>query len=408
MTLLNLLKFPPSREAFARKLISWLRANGVTGDITFDRAEFRLNLPDDMQHFLFNHYRDICRAWPWQRSTIIARYLRPLTVKRVQIPELWPSARDALMPALRDFWGMDHMSMLAEIEGGKEADMVNSAVTEDICQWLAFDSEESIAYVGSEQLSTWGVNATDAFAAALRNLRHRSDNNCFTQIGPGIYASQCDDCYDASRILLTDVIAKLPLSGRPVAMAPHRSLLLIAGEDDDHALAHMAALAIEPLQDGRAVSGTTMVLEAGQWIPLTAGTTSGPGRVALLNLALQWRSSIANEQKALLERLLEKRGEDVFVATTCLVTIQNNEHLTSYATWSKGVPTYLPETDLIALVDPEKSQEAGLLGLYPRSALLNVCPELFQKTQWRPRRWLVDKFPSPEAMTSLAAYRLEN
>jgi hypothetical protein len=69
----------------------------------------------------------------------------------------------------------------------------------------------------------------------------------------------------------------------------------------------------------------------------------------------------------------------------------------SFGTWSKGVTTWLPETDLIAFYDHEK-KESGLVewdrALAELGDLLTPVDDVY------PPRWSVAEFPSPERLAA--------
>jgi hypothetical protein len=74
--------------------------------------------------------------------------------------------------------------------------------------------------------------------------------------------------------------------------------------------------------------------------------------------------------------------------------------LRSWSTWTEGVATLLPETDLVALGRPQPDGSHNLL-LVPWPALIATCGHLMQATSEFPARFAVKGFPSEEEWLSL-------
>src|ERR1700733_10109134 len=49
------------------------------------------------------------------------------------------------------------------------------------------------------------------------------------EIAPGLYEGQWKDSYESSRILLTDLVYRLSVSGEPVAFIPNRNEFCVTG-----------------------------------------------------------------------------------------------------------------------------------------------------------------------------------
>jgi hypothetical protein len=108
------------------------------------------------------------------------------------------------------------------------------------------------------------------------------------------------------------------------------------------------------------------------------------------------------DQQAALDKLHERTGVAVFVATVQLRMLNNNEDaLSTWCAWSAGVPTLLPKTDNIALVTEPRNPDGEVI-LTNWATLERVCGEHLQPTQEDPPRYRVDTFPSPAQLGELS------
>src|SRR5690606_34062769 len=110
----------------------------------------------------------------------------------------------------------------------------------------------------------WGVSFYEALEAAQRNLEQMG-KIAFAQIGEGLFASATGDNYDASRLVLLELVRRFPLRGTPIAMVPNRDTLLLTGEDDVQGLEMLAKIAADSLNQPRPISTIAIRLEGDQW-----------------------------------------------------------------------------------------------------------------------------------------------
>ncbi|MFP3758187.1 hypothetical protein SB751_30390, partial [Cupriavidus sp. SIMBA_020] len=89
-------------------------------------------------------------------------------------------------------------------------------------------------------------------------------------------------------------------------------------------------------------------------------------------------------------------GTDIFVATYTVYRRQNGE-LFSVSVWSDGVPTLLPETDIVVLYREATRQSAHV----PMAALRDACGDLMTATAHRPVRYEVTAFPDEARFAAL-------
>ena len=149
------------------------------------------------------------------------------------------------------------------------------------------------------------------------------------QSGEGVYLSATGDSYDASRLLLTDIIRQFKVKGDPIAMIPNRENLVVVGSEDAEGLAGMLKMAAEALEQPRPISGIALRLDGDEWTPWLPDV-SHPLYKDFQRLHLQSLGQDYAQQKDLLDKLHEKNGEDIFVATFSAIETPDGR-LFSYA-----------------------------------------------------------------------------
>ena len=216
----------------------------------------------------------------------------------------------------------------------------------------------------------------------------------FAGIGESVYASMTGDNYDASRLLLLDLIRKLEVQGDHIAMVPHRDSLLITGSDDLAGLGMMAKFAEDAFEHPRFISCTALRLENDEWVSWMP-PSDHPHFAKFRLLEVKSLYNDYAEQKKLLDALHEKEGTDVFVATYSAAE-DDGGTVFSYATWLDGVDTLLPKTnkllfvpgqDVVAAADWDKVQE--------------VVGDLMEETDLYPARYRVRGFPTAEQLAAI-------
>jgi hypothetical protein len=225
------------RDQFADRVRSGLIAAGETRPIRYDKAAFALHLAAHGTQqqtgsiFLHNVFADYLRSPPAARPAELARIVASFSESREPMPASFVQAVDHLLPQVRPMTELGLWQMHRRLDGPPLPEMPCRHLTPAIAAWLAYDRAESMLRVSNDQLAKWGGTFDDAFAAALVNLRRRSEKP-FMAFSPGLFCSDWADTYDTSRLLLTDIVAALPVRGAPVAMLPNRNVLLVTGADD--------------------------------------------------------------------------------------------------------------------------------------------------------------------------------
>jgi uncharacterized protein YtpQ (UPF0354 family) len=346
--ILDLFRKNLSKDDFAALVMQRARHAAQPVSARYDAEAFQINfeLADGRMLImqLGNAFRDTLAVPRTQRHDIIDKYLASLTDdRRVEDVE---EALGRLMPVIRDTAMFGWGALSARLSGNTRAENLPCLrpFAETLSLALVLDSETATSTVSRKSLSDWGVDADDAFARALSNLRDRTSDAGMERHG-GMWISTWNDVYDASRALLTDMIHRLPVHGEPVAVIPARNNLFVTGSLDDEGIARMAALAADVLEtDTRPLSGQLFILRDGTWAPFDGNVPADTARRLSLT-RYQRLIGIYGDQKALLEKIHEKERVDVFVASYEAAQDTDTGQITGSAQWTRGVSTLLPHCD---------------------------------------------------------------
>ncbi len=384
--------------AFADLFMKAARRAGHFENFVYNEREFRFKLKQadgkEYYGYLSNAYADYCKATEADRATVIDDYVRSMLAE----PAIDKSvSRQSLLPAVRGRALHEFMDLMLTLGGAKvNGGRYHRTLGSDIAVGVAMDGESQISLLTDETIGDLGFSYEQALQIATDNLRRASDDN-WIEVGPSLFQSGWNDDYDPSRLLLTDLIRRLPVKGDPVALAIDNNTLLVTGSKNKQGLWEMSRLGRRMLAEAtRPLSGQAITLVEGGWVDFL------PGDAELRPLTDVQREQLSRDyeqQKGLLERLYEMRREDVFVASYMLFQRKGSEELTSYAVWTKGVLTLLPHTDRIAFADPDTMTQFDVSW----SAVQRIAGHRMKKADVYPERYRVDDFPSPSELEELKA-----
>lgn len=306
-----------------------------------------------------------------------------------------PIERERLLPFLLSRSALAVRQLTDRIEGtDRTRTETFAAIGGDLLVDLRADGPGAPASVDPQQLRDLGLDQAAAVALATTNLRRRSAPS-FTSLGPGVFVSAWRDGDDAARLLLPDMIAALPVTGDPVAMAPARGMLLVSGADDRNGLLTMAAAAGEALSSAsEPLSAQSLRLRDGAW----GDFTPDPVELASLDDLMrgQWIRAYA-EQKELLDRFHQQQDDDIFVANHAPMQDRRSGRTFCMTFWADGLASLLPRADVIAF------KTATEVIVVPWDAALPVVQHRMTQTEHYPVRFRVDSFPSVEELDRLRA-----
>lgn len=381
---------PPSEDQFAKIMIDTLRRVGDVRTPVYDKAEFRLTFTKDGKQEgvinLRNLFTEYCKTARKERQALLARTCKGLAFP-MTMPEEFEDARPDLMPTLRTRSMPAVMQLDSEIAGNSPVEFPWVDVSEELIACLVYDLPNSMQFVTGEMLSTWGITIYEALECARQNLAEREVP--LLSIGDKLFIVETGDAYDATRLLLTDRVARLPVDGQPVAMPITRDCLMITGSDDEVGLGMMAAVAEKKKGEARPLCPIPVRLVDDDWETWMPADSS-PHFEKFRLLALQYYADEYATQKQQLEARNEQLGRDVFVAT--FSAVERNEKLLSYSVWSKGVPTWLPKTDFVSLLDPDRER----IWAVPWHRLEESAGHLLEAIDCHPPRWSAEEFPTDD------------
>jgi uncharacterized protein YtpQ (UPF0354 family) len=133
------------------------------------------------------------------------------------------------------------------------------------------DETSSVAYVNEEHLERWAIGDQDIHAAALANLRRRTETMVqYTTVGDGnqrLYMYSSQDGYDATRILLPELLEQwqAQISGRMVIGIPNRDFLIAFGDSDQIVATNiLRQIQVDAQQKAYGLTDQLFMIEQGQ------------------------------------------------------------------------------------------------------------------------------------------------
>jgi len=265
---------------------------------------------------------------------------------------------------------------------------------------LAYDKPESIVHVCDDDLYNWGLSSNEAFQNAVKNLEARSSED-FIAKAPGLFVSPWQDHYDSARLMLIDKISSLPIKGKPVAMAPVPSVLLVAGSEDHPALELMMQLHAQYMGKSQAILAVPLILDEGYWSPYMV-TPSDPLYDQLNRLRLQSMSLMYKTQKEMLDEF-DVSDDQLYLANYQTMKAADSDEVFSLAFIGEGIPTSLPEADLIEFL--AEDEETGERKVAARGTFQHVQAVLgvsmLQQPGLYPRRHTISVFPSSDQLSAI-------
>jgi hypothetical protein len=345
MGVFDFLRRDDDRDGFARRVMDSLRRRGWPHPLRYDPARFEVHLGgDEGAIYLGAVFTDWLKFPMGERSAQLDRAFAFVFEKGGE--RSWDAVRDRLLPLVRPRVFFENAGLSAEHDWRAPATMPMTVVAGPLCVLAAIDRDNSMGMVNQAQLDEWGKPFKEVLAVALENLRARSPCR-FVRQAEGFHLSEFGDWYDASRLLLPDLLRLLDLRGDPVAIALVREGLVVAGSADGQALEAMAAFAEATFDEAtRPISCAPLVFRDGCWRPFE------PMRPALGKIESLWNKQRVRDyaqQGEMLEAHFKELGVDRFVAP--LEPIWTDDGLRTWTSWAEGAGAVLPRADAVVLVD---------------------------------------------------------
>jgi hypothetical protein len=385
----------PSQQQFAVQLIAALRSMGDTRPWEYsegtsslilcvkahDTSSGVINLP--------NIYREFLAANGKERDAALKR--QAMAMMQQYIPADFAEARPRLRPVIRSETERGMAYLQTGVGSGKR-DIAFRSLCENIEIGIAYDGEFNIMRLTESKLAEWNVTFGEAYDVAMDNLRLQSAKP-FMALKDGVFASQFGDYYDASRVLLTDLLYRQPISGAPVVMVPNRTALLLTGDNNEAGLQAMLQVAEEAYAQPRPLPPVMLRWDGQGWQRFApAGLES-----RLRKLRVQELSGDYSDQLTHLNANHQRDGVDIFVAKYTVVQRDTTGELLTVCAWTEGVHSLLPVTDTVALYRPTVKQFAYV----PWAELVQMCGQLMTPIDCLPVRYEVQGFPEEDLFQSL-------
>jgi hypothetical protein len=384
---------PPTKDAFAKAVLRTMQACGDPRQGKYVPDQFRIEYFDDGKpagiFSLHNIYLEYCNAPRKHRAAWLRRTCVGLANK-IEMPDEFEDVRPDLLPSIKTKSFLE----LANFGTGETTvgPIPHQELTDHLIVTLVYDLPNSMQFVTDDKLKAWNVGWYEALEVARENLDEKQGT--LISIGDQVYICSTGDAYDAARMLKVDKLRELKVAGDVVAMPVTRDCLILTGADDEEGLAIMAEIAEKESGSPRPICSVPARLAGDEWRTWLP-PPDHPSFKAFSLLRLKYLLGEYSDQKERLDKRHDADGIDVFVASFTVMEKTDGSVL-SYGTWSKGVETWLPEADLVALYDHDKKAS----GLVPWDKALAAFGDLMTPLDVFPPRWSVDEFPSPEQISA--------
>jgi len=405
------------KDLFAEQLIALISEMGETQPLDYDAERFCIRATTGQNHFLNldNIYAEYLQVEASDRPEHLRNLARLWFAYRHEIPKDIEDVGCDLLPQLRTRSYYENALLQARITSDKneEPDPIpHQIIGEHFGLGLVYDLPHSMQSINDDTLAEWGITLYEGLERATQNLAEMEIQVGFLHIEAekgtspgdlegGLYTFVSGDCYDASRILLTDRIRATNLLGEPVAMMPNRNLMLLTGTDDDFGLQAMTRIAESTLrEEPRPMSGIALRLAADNawevWMP----EPSHPLFAKFNELKVMTLAYDYSGQKQMLEELFEKELRDVFVASYSAIG-DDAGNVFSYCVWPKDVPTLIPRTDFVMLMPSQKGPPYEVPWETLFETLADEPQSLPRQLDYYPPRFEVGEFPTGAAWERL-------
>jgi hypothetical protein len=402
---LDFLIGPPSRDKFARLVMDALRKAGGTGTLRYDREQFLIERSGEGFINLANLYHEYCQSPRPQRSKVLSRFIRGcLGTTGFELPDDFGDVHPDLLPVVRSRFYLESVVLQSRARGGEGLVVPQQPIGDHLALSLVYDLPQAMRSINQEDLDKWDISLYEAVEEARHNLEQMG-NVSFASLqnegGEGVYISATGDNYDASRLVMIDMVRKMPVRGDYIAMVPNRDTLVLAGSEDQAGLEVMCKVAEDSFKKPRPISTVALRLvgdEWESWLPETDSPVYGKfHELRLRTIGMEY-----NDQKELLDQIHGQSGHDVFVASFSAMQQKDTGRITSYSVWSEGVKTLLPETDHLVLLRPNPSEDkVEVVAAGSFQHVRDVAGELMQPQGTYPERYRVLEFPSAAQLAAI-------
>ena len=391
---------PLGRNEFAALVSKGLSEAGLRFE-RYDEVSFSLHRADGFNLNLHNGYSSFCAADKCNRQAVLDDFVLASValLTTPKIPDDFEAIKQNILPAVRSasFVSLTALHSRSSQKGDMGRRMAKQPLANGLVVCLAIDGARTISFVNEDSLSKWQMEFGDVLKIAIGNLRDKTDPRRMVQRAPGLFIGQWADTYEASRLLLTDLMHRLPLDGEPVAFAPSRNQLWVTGSRNNRAIEEMLKFGQQEHFGAYPLSPHLYVLQDRQWTSFEPEPAEL--REGLRLLVLRRNATDYGQQKGYLEAIHKKEGADVFVSPCQVPKDSVTGRPYSICVWPKGAETLLPITDRVALLmDVATKKSIDVSWTTMQSVVgkhLEKVADLF------PERYRVRSFPTEEEIATL-------
>src|SRR5262249_15656333 len=234
-----------------------LRKTGSETKFRYDPEQFLIERGGEGFINLANLYQEYCQAPRAQRQQVLDRFIRGcLRTTGFELPEDFGDVHPDLLPVVRSRFYLESVALQSRARGGEGVAVPQQPIGDHLALSLVYDLPQAMRSIIQEDLDRWQVTLYEAIQAARQNLDqmgHVSFASLQGEGGEGVYISATDDNYDASRLVMLDLVRKMPVRGDYIAMVPNRDTLVISGSEDAAGLQVMCKLAEESFDKPRPI-----------------------------------------------------------------------------------------------------------------------------------------------------------
>ena len=356
----------------------------------------------ERQMFVHNLFEETRELSPEEKLNHVEHFIGAMFSSDGDVP--WDEAEGSIVPVIRmtGFGGF-----------AAEKAPVHLPFLPFVDLFLVLDRGASMMYVTSNKLEEWQQPAERVLERAMANLAEHvaaassdaPDVEPYDESAPHpIWHVTRNDSYESSRLAVPGFLAAFrdKVYGNPIAIVPHRSLLVISGDGDPAMIARLVRMAESEFNAApRSLSPAVYTLGPNDAVVPLELPPEHPSYHQVRRGHRLMAGSCYADQQAFLEKQFEVDLVELFVAKLSVVTSKQGE-VTSYAVLPKGVKALLPEADLIALASDEIKT-----ALVPWTKFMELAPECLERAaEYHPPRYRSRSFPDASTLEALLQHRI--
>lgn len=263
---------------------------------------------------------------------------------------------------------------------------------------LVVDGANNIAFVTEDDLARWKLSLDDALEIGRTKLREARTGEELHDEAQRIWAIETGDDYESSRLLVPGFLASFRerVRGRVIAVAPTRTQLHIAGDEDPAVVLRLCEFAErEFAASPRRLSAAMYSVDEDGRVIRYVRSVQDEAAVRVAEGHVRFEGTEYSRQKHALEEAHQANGTDVFVASFSGLKTKGGQ-LVSWASVAPGVHAWVPRTDLLAM------EHAGTHAFFRFDDVLREVPRaLVRHPTLFPPRWVTQGDFTPEELARL-------